>query len=211
MDGFGFDTSSFDVGDCAATDLVSDIPPLEDLGDPVELAPGLDMSELQNEADMLDIEPLTEDFAEDVNDPEVVDLLGQYGNAGDADFSPFPDNVAGEEAYEPSALSNIIGAAAEGAASPSDWAQFGAGIVGRPGTEDVLAQGFQSLYNGGKVFGEQIAGPAMHLNDLGPSLQDLQTRINIGEASEGYESPPLQEQDYFDEDGVMITDESLRE
>jgi len=78
----------------------------------------------------LEIEPLEEVKTVDEDVPA-------YENIGDINFSPFDDEITVEQNYEPSSLSNILTAGADGLQSPTEWAQIGAAF-GPPGAEELL-------------------------------------------------------------------------
>jgi hypothetical protein len=143
-----------------------------------------DMAELQNEAAALEIQPLEE------------------GNAIE------------ERQFEPSALQNILTEGAAGASSPGTWADVTASIIGKPGAGEAIAQGLQAGLNMGIAGSREfMAGVNETYGNPVGDLQNIriQQSIEEGACDAGYPEPLADNEPVYDENGVDLTDESLRE
>jgi len=173
-----------------------------------------DLAELQQEYDELEVEPFDDAILTD-NDID----LGMYDNIGDIDFSPFDEEVTAEQFDEPSALSNILEAGAEGLYEPSDLAQI-AGAFSPPGAEDATAQLIQAGWNAGVTGSEEFMEATIDQHGRSPLVEYNEALISEAIA-DGVEdagrTEPLVEgfienEDVFDGiTGENLTDESLRE
>jgi hypothetical protein len=213
--GVDFDSS----GDFGGTDIDSldiELDAFDDLGDTeVETAiETTDLTELQQEYDDLGVEPFDEEVLTDDN----IDL-GMYDNIGDADFSPFDEETTTEQFGEPSALSNILEAGAEGLYEPSDLAQ-NAGAFSPPGAEDATAQLIQAGWNAGVTGSEEFMEATIDQHGRSPSVEYNEALISEaiadGVEAAGRTEPLvdgfIDNEDVFDGiTGENLTDESLRE
>jgi len=147
------DVSASESADMGIEPL-ADIP-IEDVADSLnEAEPPIseqELTELQGEADALEIEPLDEG----------VDLGYDYDEAIQA------ANEAVEQPPETSAMSNILTSGAEGFTSPSDLAQIGGDIISPPGAEDAVTRGLQAGWNMGVKGSEEFMAAAhrQHAHD----------------------------------------------
>jgi len=149
------------------------------------------------------------------NDVARSDFGGELAgdNGVDLNASDAMQSDTEKQPYKPSALSNILTAGAEGARSPSDLAQATGALRAPPGAEDVYAQGLQAGWNMGVVGSGEYMDATIRQHGRSPSaeLEAMQIQQSIDAASE-YQGEPLRDnEDYYDENGVMITDEKLRE
>jgi len=136
----------------------------------------------------IDVEPFVDTSVEDavsmdslseaeppISEAELVELQ----NEAEASVEPLDEGGNFEESpYEPSALHNILTAGASGAVSPSEGAQLGAAVLGKPGTEDVMAQGLQAAWNMGVTGSEEFMGAAIRQHGRGPAAEYQDMLIN---------------------------------
>jgi len=176
-----------DEGLDESVESVVDIPvedsAMESLNEAEPSLSGQELAELQNETTALEIEPLDE--------------------------SPVI-----EEQPEPSALQNILAEGASGASSPGAWADVAASIIGKPGTEEVIAQGLQAGLNMGIAGSRELmAGVNETYGNPAGDLQNIriQQAIEEGAREAGYPEPLADNEPVYDENGVDLTDESLRD
>ena len=117
-----------------------------------------------------------------------------------------------------SAAERIAQASMSNAESPRLGTQVLSGLLGNrlgvpPGeASDSFAQLVQMGRDGAPVAAEEYMGATIRQHGDSPAgtLENIQINQAIGTASE-YQGAPLREQDYYDENGVNITDEKLRE
>jgi hypothetical protein len=115
-----------------------------------------ELSELQNEAEALEIQPLDEG----------VDLGYDYEDAIQE-----ANETIEVQPYEPSSLENIINAGASGAASPSAWAQVGGDVLAPPGAGEAVAQGLQMGANVALAGSKEFMEAAINQHGKSPSVE----------------------------------------
>jgi hypothetical protein len=147
------------------------------------------------------------DTGNDANTDNGTDLGGDI--AGDDGVDLNGENNANNET---SALSNILTAGANGLHSPSDLALI-AGAYAPPNAEDASARLVQAGYNVAVEGSKEYMGAEIRQHGLSPAaeLNNLEIEQAIDNASEPLDEPLHDNEDYYDENGVMITDEKLRE
>jgi hypothetical protein len=124
------------------------------------------MTELQNEADALEIPPLN----------EVADLGFDYDEAIQEANEAWATEAA--EQAESSALSNIINAGADGAMSPSDLAQIGGETIAPPGAGEAVTQGLQAGWNMGVIGSGELMDAAQRQHGFSNPMEGVDYLIN---------------------------------
>lgn len=181
---------------------------------------GMDFYDSSNLDESSDIEPIFEPI-EDYLDggmslPEDLDDILNEQNL--SDLQDEADALEIEAIDEPSARSNIGNAFLNGFNSePSLLAQLGAEYIAPHGTPDGTVETLAQSLQGGAYAATASAEELMAgtINTYGRSPSAIMNEIKIGQAidsaSEHLSEPLLDNEDYYNEEGIMITDESLRE
>jgi len=159
-----------------------------------------------------DMRPDTSDIVCDNIKDFSGDLASNDGVDLNADDTAKSESENADQVYESSARERILTAGAEGINSPSDLAQGVSAWRSPPGAENVYAQGLQAAWNMGVVGSNEFmeATIRQHGNSPAVELNNLQIQQEINNAS-NYQGEPLNEHSNFDENGVDITDEKLRD
>jgi len=158
-------SESTDIGIESLADIPIEEATLDSLNEAEPPISEQELTELQGEADALDIEPLDEG----------VDLGYDYDEAIQA------ANEVAEQPPETSALSNILTSGADGLTSPSELAQIGGDIISPPGAEDAVTSGLQAGWNMGVTGSEEFMAATIRQHGIGPAaeLQNLQIQQAI--------------------------------
>ena len=181
----GFDVEAIDVGNPDLDVPEITIEPL-DIVDEAALEPIMEtpeLVELEQQAQTLEIEPFDDGVDIGFDWDEAVQEANEAWAA-----------EATEQAYEPSALSNIINAGAEGFTSPSDLVQIAANHpVVPPGAEEVVSQGLQAGCNMGVSGSREFMDATIRQHGISPSveLQNLQIQQAIEEGAAMSDATPI--------------------
>lgn len=171
----GFDVEAVDIG---STDV--DVPEITieplDIADEAALEPIMEtpeLVELEQQAEALEIEPFDDGIDIGFDWDEAVQEANEAWAA-----------EAAEQTCEPSAISNIINAGAEGATSPSGLAEIG-GALTPSGTEGVVSQGLQAGWDMGVTGSSEFMDATIRQHGASPSveLQNLQIQQAIEEGA----------------------------
>ena len=106
------------------------------------------------------------------------ELAELQNEAATLEIEPLDECPVIEEQPEPSALQNILTEGASGTSSPGAWADVTASIIGKPGTEEAIAQGLQAGLNMGIAGSREFMDAAIRQHGIGPAAALENIRIN---------------------------------
>jgi len=165
------DINSEPLADVPVEEITMDS--LNDLEPPIS---DQEMSELQNGAEALEIQPFD----------DVIDLGYNYDDAIQA-----ANEIAGEQSYEPSAFLNILTEGAKGATSPGEFAQLIAEADSHVphGAEGVVAQGLQATWNMGVAGSREMMDATIRQHGKSPAgtLENMQIQQAIDDATSNFD------------------------
>jgi hypothetical protein len=140
----------------------------------VDTSSDISLSESIEPIDDISVETLVIDSPEPpISEVELSELQNE---AETLDIQPLDDGIEQEQAYEPSALSNILTAGAEGA-EPSTLAQISGEIIAPPGAGEAVAQGLQMGTNAAVAGSREFMEATINQHGKSPSVEYNETLI----------------------------------